>query len=59
MFTGGSKQGDGISSENPYSAKYYKKKEKKKEATPEFCTFCGEKIEETLKICPHCGQDLT
>lgn len=59
MFTGSSKRGEGISSKNPYSAKYYKKKEKEKEESTEFCTYCGEKIEEKLKICPHCGQDLT
>jgi uncharacterized membrane protein len=59
MFTGSSKQGEGISSKNPYSAKYYRRKEKEKEASPEICNYCGEKIEENIKICPHCGQDLT
>jgi hypothetical protein len=59
MFTGRSKLGEGISSDNPYSAKYYKKKEKKQETVANFCTYCGEKIEENIKICPHCGQDLT
>ena len=60
MFTGSSKRGEGISPDNPYSAKYYKKeKQKKKEVSAEFCTYCGEKIEKNVKICPHCGEDLT
>ena len=58
MFTGRSKRGESISPDNPYSAKYYKKKEKEKETTTIFCTYCGEKVEENLDICPHCGQNL-
>jgi uncharacterized membrane protein YvbJ len=62
MFTGGSKRsselGEGISPDNPYSAKYYDKKEKEKEVTIEICPYCGEKIAENLKICPQCGQDI-
>lgn len=60
MFTGGSKRGgEGISPDNPYSSKFYKKKKKEKIVTSDICSYCGEKIEENLKICPHCGHSLT
>ena len=60
MFTGSSKRGESISPDNPYSAKYYKRKKKdqEKEVTAKICSYCGEKVQENLKICPQCGQDL-